>query len=76
MNKEIRKRLDRVVQLNSSKLPILSGICVINGIERAVAAFEVPKGTKAADFEKVLLEQAYVEREHQLMDWMRGVGDE
>ena len=75
MNKEIRKRLDRVVQLNSSNLPMLSGICVINGIERAVAAFEVPKGTSAADFEKVLLKQAYTEREYQLMDWMQGAGE-
>lgn len=71
MNKEITKRLDRVVQLNSSKLPMLSGICVINGIERKVKAFEMPKGTKASEFESVLLEQAYVEREHQLMDWMK-----
>lgn len=71
MNKEIRKRLDRVVQLNSSKLPMLSGICVINGIERKVEAFEIPKGTSAAKFESVLLNQAYVEREHQLTDWMK-----
>ena len=71
MSEKTRKRLDRVVQLNSSKLPMLSGICVINGIERKVTAFEIPKGTKASEFEKVLLEQAYVEREHQLMDWMK-----
>lgn len=59
MNKEIRKRLDRVVQLNSSKLPMLSGICVIDGIERKVEAFEMPKGTSAAKFEFELLERAY-----------------
>ena len=77
MNDKIRKRLDRVTQLDSSKLPKISGICVINGIERHVAAFEVPKGTSAAEFEKVLLEQAYVEREYQLTDWMKGSeGDE
>lgn len=74
MNDKIRKRLDRVAQLDSSNLPKISGICVINGIERAVAAFEVPKGTKASEFEKVLLEQAYVEREYELMDWMQGAG--
>lgn len=71
MNNKTRKRLDRVVQLNSSKLPMLSGICVINGIERKVEAFEVPKGTKASEFESVLLSQAYVEREYQLTDWMK-----
>lgn len=68
---EVRKRLDRVVQLNSSKLPMLSGICVINGIERKVEAFEVPKGTSGDDLSSVLLEQAYVEREYQLTDWMK-----
>ena len=71
MNDKTRNRLDRVVQLNSSKLPMLSGICVINGIERKVEAFEIPKGTKASEFESVLLNQAYVEREHQLTDWMK-----
>ena len=70
MNDKIRKRLDRVTQLDSRNLPRISGICVINGIERRVAAFEVPKGTKASEFEKVLLEQAYTEREYKLMDWM------
>ena len=70
MNNKIRKRLDRVTQLDSRNLPRISGICVINGIERRVAAFEVPKGTKASEFEKVLLEQAYTEREYKLMDWM------
>ena len=70
MNDKIRKRLDRVTQLDSRNLPKISGRCVINGIERAVAAFEVPKGTKASEFEKVLLEQAYTEREHKLTDWM------
>lgn len=70
MNNKTRKRLDRVTQLDSRNLPRISGICVINGIERRVAAFEVPKGTKASEFEKVLLEQAYTEREYKLMDWM------
>ena len=75
MNDEIRKRLDRVTQLDSRNLPLISGIYVINGIERPVAAFEVPKGTSAAEFEKVLLEQAYTEREYKLMDW-KGAGHE
>lgn len=70
MNDKTRKRLDRVTQLDSRNLPMISGICVINGIERAVAAFEVPKGTKASEFEKVLLNQAYTEREYKLTDWM------
>ena len=70
MNDKIRKRLDRVTQLDSKNLPLISGRCVINGIERAVAAFELPKGTSASEFEKELLEQAYTEREYQLMDWM------
>ncbi|MGP5535350.1 hypothetical protein ACTXMF_12290 [Psychrobacter celer] len=74
MSDKIRKRLDRVTQLDSRNLPKISGRCVINGIERAVAAFEVPKGTKASEFEKVLLEQAYTEREYKLMDWMQGAG--
>ena len=74
MNDKIRKRLDRVTQLDSRNLPKISGICVINGIERRVAAFEVPKGTKASEFEKVLLNQAYIEREHKLTDWMQGAG--
>ena len=74
MNDKIRKRLDRVTQLDSRNLPKISGRCVINGIERAVAAFEVPKGTKASELEKVLLEQAYTEREYKLTDWMQGVG--
>lgn len=55
MNDKIRKRLDRVTQLDSRNLPRISGRCVINGIERPVAAFEVPKGTKASELEKVLL---------------------
>ena len=62
MSDKIRKRLDRVTQLDSRNLPRISGICVINGIERPVAAFEVPKGTKASEFEKVLLKQAIKER--------------
>lgn len=74
MNDKIRKRLDRVTQLDSRNLPLISGICVINGIERHVAAFEVPKGTSAEDFEKVLLERAYTEREYKLTDWMQGAG--
>ena len=61
MNDKIRKRLDRVTQLDSKNLPKISGICVINGIERAVAAFEVPKGTSAADKENALLKQAIKE---------------
>ena len=76
MNDKTRKRLDRVTQLDSRNLPKISGICVINGIERPVAAFEVPKDTSAAEFEKVLLEQAYTEREYQLIDWMKGAGHE
>lgn len=72
MNDKIRKRLDRVTQLDSRNLPKISGRCVINGIERPVAAFEIPKGTKASEFEKVLLEQAYTECEHKLTDWMQG----
>lgn len=72
---KIRRRLDRVTQLNSRNLPMISGLCVINGIERAVAEFEVPKGTKASEFEKVMLEQAYTEREYQLTDWMQGAGE-
>lgn len=75
MNNKIRKRLDRVTQLDSKNLPKISGICIINGIERPVAAFEVPKGTSAAEFEKVLLEQAYTEREYKLTDWMQGAGE-
>ena len=39
----------------------LSGFVLINGIERAVAAFEVPKGTSAADKENALLKQAIKE---------------
>ena len=74
MNDKIRKRLDRVTQLDSRNLPLISGRCVINGIERAVAAFEVPKGTKASELGKVLLEQAYTEREYKLTDWMQGAG--
>lgn len=61
MNDKTRKRLDRVTQLDSRNLPKISGICVINGIERAVAAFEVPKGTKASEFENALLKQAIKE---------------
>lgn len=76
MNDKIRKRLDRVTQLDSRNLPKISGRCVINGIERAVAAFEVPKGTKASGLAKVLLEQAYTEREYKLTDWIQGVGHE
>lgn len=75
MNNKTRKRLDRVTQLDSRNLPLISGRCVINGIERAVAAFEVPKGTSAAEFEKVLLNQAYTDREYKLMDW-KGAGHE
>lgn len=75
MNNKIRKRLDRVTQLDNRNLPRISGICVINGIERSVAAFEVPKGTKASEFEKVLLEQAYTEREYKLTDWIQGAGE-
>lgn len=71
MNDKIRKRLDRVTQLDSRNLPKISGI---NGIERPVAAFEVPKGTKASELAKVLLEQAYTEREYKLTDWMQGAG--
>ena len=74
MNDKIRKHLDRVTQLDSRNLPKIIGRCVINGIERPVAAFEIPKGTKASEFEKVLLEQAYTERECKLADWMQGVG--
>lgn len=74
MNDKIRKRLDRVTQLDSRNLPKISGRCVINGIERRVAAFEVPKGTKASELEKVLLEQAYTEREYKLTDWVQGAG--
>ena len=74
MNDKIRKRLDRVTQIDSRNLPKISGRCVINGIERHVAAFKVPKGTKASEFEKVLLEQAYTEREYKLTDWMQGAG--
>lgn len=70
MSDKIRKRLDRVTNLDSRNLPKISGICVINGIERPVASFEVPKGTKASELEKVLLEQAYIESEYQLTDWM------
>ena len=74
MNDKIRKRLDRVTQLDSRNLPKISGRCVINGIERTVAAFEVPKGTKASELERVLLEQAYTELEYKLTDWMQGAG--
>lgn len=66
MNDKIRKRLDRVTQLDSRNLPKISGICVINGIERPVAAFEVPKGTKAACLSLALLRQAYIERGYSL----------
>ena len=61
MNDKIRKHLDRVTQLDSRNLPKISGRCVINGIERPVAAFEVPKGTKASELAKVLLKQAIKE---------------
>ena len=61
MNNKTRKLLDRVTQLDSGNLPKISGICVINGIERPVAAFEVPKGTKASELAKVLLKQAIEE---------------
>ena len=61
MNDKIRKRLDRVTQLDSRNIPKISGRCVINGIERPVAAFEVPKGTKASELAKVLLKQAIKE---------------
>ena len=74
MNDKIRKHLDRVTQLDSRNLPKISGRCVINGIQRPVAAFEVPKGTKASELEKVLLEQAYTEREYKLTDWTQGAG--
>lgn len=74
MNDKTRKRLDRVTQLDSRNLPRISGRCVINGIERAVAAFEVPKGTKASELGKVMINRAYVEREYQLTDWVKGVG--
>lgn len=62
MNDKIRKHLDRVTQLDSRNLPKISGRCVINGIERPIAAFEVPKGTKASELAKVLLKQAIKER--------------
>ena len=39
-----------------------------------LAAFEVPKGTKASELAKVLLKQAYTEREYKLTDWMQGAG--
>lgn len=64
-----------IIRMMSYKDGKLSGFVLINGIERAVEAFEVPKGTSAAEFEKVLLEQAYTEREHKLMDWMQGAGE-
>ena len=62
MNDKIRKHLDRVTQLDSRNIPKISGRCIINGIERPVAAFEVPKGTKASELAKVLLKQAIKER--------------
>ena len=74
MNDKIRKRLDRVTQLDSSKFPTISGLCLIDGHERKIAAFEVPDGTKASELAKVLLEQAYTEREYKSTDWMQGAG--
>ena len=74
MSDKIREYLDRVTQLDSKNLPKISGRCVINGIERPVAAFEVPKGTKASELAKALLKQAYTEREYKLTDWMQGAG--
>lgn len=82
MNNKKRKCLDRVTQLDSSKFPTISGLCVIDGHERKIAAFEVPDGTKAACLSLALLRQAYIERgysldslavnerEVKLMDWV------
>ena len=66
MNDKIRKRLDRVTQLDSSKFPTISGLCLIDGHERKIAAFEVPDGTKAACLSLALLRQAYIERGYSL----------
>ena len=71
MNNKTRKCLDRVTQLDSRNLPRISGICVINGIERPVAAFEVPKRTKASEFENALLKQALSERENDGMETVK-----
>ena len=62
MNNKKRKCLDRVTQLDSSKFPTISGLCLIDGHERKIAACEVPKGTKASELAKVLLKQAIKER--------------
>ena len=82
MNDKIRKRLDRVTQLDSSKFPTISGLCLIDGHERKITAFEVPDGTKTACLSLALLRQAYIERgysldslavnerEVKLMDWV------
>ena len=66
MKDKIRKRLDRVTQLDSSKFPTISGLCLIDGHERKIAAFEVPDGTKAACLSLALLRQAYIERGYSL----------
>ena len=66
MNDKTRKRLDRVTQLDSSKFPTISGLCLIDGHERKIAAFEVPDGTKAACLSLAPLRQAYIERGYSL----------
>lgn len=66
MNNKKRKCLDRVTQLDSSKFPTISGLCLIDGHERKIAAFEVPDGTKAACLSLALLRQAYIERGYSL----------
>ena len=55
------KNLDRVTQLDSRNLPMISGLCVINGIERPVAALEVSNEVIRGGLEKALLKQAIKE---------------
>ena len=61
MSDKTKERLDRVTQLDSRNLPMISGLCVINGIERPVAAFEVSNEVSRGGLEKALLKQAIKE---------------
>ena len=54
----MNKPIIRMMRYKDGKL---SGFVLINGIERAVAEFEVPKGASAADKENALLKQAIKE---------------
>ena len=64
----------KITMLTTRSSNHIAGRVTLNGQEWVVKPFEVPKGTKASEFEKVLLEQAYTEREYKLTDWMQGAG--